>query len=122
MEQNAKGKVLDVGKSKYWDYSFPTIDTNKELNPTYTGSIEKTIFQDKEFDLVLCNGMYECVDNPQKMIDECLRIGKRVLFGFVGKNYPPYKLDWKCYDYQNNIHGGQELKNFNNEYHFILCG
>lgn len=69
VEKNANGKVLDVGKSKYWEYGFPTIDTNKELNPTYTGSIENTEFKDKEFDLVLCNGMYECVDNPQKMIE-----------------------------------------------------
>lgn len=117
VKNNARGKVLDVGKSKYWDYGFQTIDTDETLKPTYQGSIEKTEFKDKEFDLVLCNGMYECVEYPQKMIDECLRIGKKVLFGFVGENYKPYKPDWKFYK------GGmkKEIKNFNNGYHFILC-
>jgi hypothetical protein len=39
VEKNAKGNVLDVGKSKFWDYGFPTIDIVKGLNPTYAQDI-----------------------------------------------------------------------------------
>lgn len=120
VKQNAKDNVLDVGKSVYWDYGFPTLDNNNTLKPTFVGNIEKTNFPEKYFDLVLCNGMYECVDNPQAMIDEVLRIGKKAIFGFVGKDYKPYKDNWKFYD-NEAIPFTKETKNFNNEYHFIIC-
>jgi SAM-dependent methyltransferase len=119
IKKNAKGKVLDVGKSTTWDYGFSTIDTNKDLKPDFIGSIEQTDFKDKEFDLVLCNGMYEHVSDPQAMINECLRIGKKVLFGFVGKGYEPYKNNWKYYDNSNFKHDYR--KDFGDKYHFFLC-
>lgn len=119
--KNAKGKVLDVGKSKYWEYGFPTIDINPRMKSTYIGNIEKTDFKDGEFDMVLCNGMYELVDNPQKMIDEVLRITKKTaIFGFVGKNYKPYRRQWKFYI--GNEHFPPHIrKDFGEEYHFIIC-
>lgn len=123
VKKNAKGYVLDVGKSTYWDYGFPTIDTNKGLNPTFVGNIEDTAFPKETFDTVLCNGMYEFVEIPQKMINECLRITKRggkVIFGFVGKDYKPYKNPWKFYEGKEYI-PNHIRKDFNNEYHFIIC-
>jgi len=120
ISKNAKGNVLDVGKSIHWDYGFKTIDINKELNPTHLGNISETDFPDNMFDLVLCNGMYECVDDPQKMVDEVIRISKKAIFGFVGKNYEPYKSDWKFYDNNIKFKGKVEKKDFN-DYHFIIC-
>lgn len=125
VKENAIGKVLDVGKSQFWDYGFPTIDTNPTLKPTYVGNIEKTAFPDEMFDTVLCNGMYEYVKNPQKMINEVLRItkeGGNIIFGFVGKNYKPYKEDRKYYDgglFLPRFHHIRET--FNKEYYFITC-
>lgn len=121
VEKNAKGRVLDVGKSQYWDYGFPTIDTNKELKPTFVGDIQKTSFPDNTFDLVLCNGMYEFVDNPQKMVDEVMRIGIKAIFGFVGRGYKPYKENWQFYEGDIKFKGVIEKKDFDNKYHFIIC-
>ncbi len=122
INKNAKGKVLDVGKSIYWDYGFPTLDINKELDPTFTGNIENTAFPKETFDVVLCNGMYEFVETPGKMISECLRItkqGGKVIFGFVGRDYKSYKNPWKFYEGKEYI-PNHIRKDFNNEYHFII--
>lgn len=125
VERNAEGKVLDVGKSIHWEYGFNTIDNNPEIKPTFIGNICKTEILDNTYDTVLCMGMYEFVEDPQAMVDEIYRIlkkGGKVLFGFVGKNYIPYKKDWKFYD--NNIDFGNfkilKKKDFN-DYHFIVC-
>lgn len=123
IKENAYGKVLDVGKSIHWDYGFPTFDIDPRLKPTYLGNIEKTKFPDETFDTILCNGMYEFTHDPQKMIDEVLRItkkGGKVIFGFVGKNYKPYRKPWKYYE------GKEKLPNhikadFGEEYHFLIC-
>lgn len=121
VEVNARGKVLDVGKSKYYNYGFPTIDINSKLHPTYTQDICCSTLPDNAFDVVLCNGMYECVENPQKMINECLRIAqKTVLFGFVGINYKPYKKRWRYYEFREKI-PKHKLINFNGEYYFLIC-
>ena len=122
VKENAKGKVLDVGKSKYWDYSFATIDINKGLKPTYVGNIEKTAFPSDMFDTVLCNGMYECVKNPDAMINEVFRIikpGGIIIFGFVGVDYKPYKKNWQYWDKTKKLPGIE--KDFKKEYHFIIC-
>lgn len=115
---------MDVGKSRIWDYGFPTIDIDHKIEPTFIGNIEDTAFPDGMFDTVLCNGMYEFVDNPQKMIDEVVRITKKdgfMIFGFVGKEYKPYKKSWKYYDGKENIPNCMERKDFGNEYHFLIC-
>lgn len=115
------GKVLDVGKSWFWDYGFDTIDTNEKLNPTIIGDICNSNIPDNSYDTVLCNGMYECVSDPQKMIDECLRIAKKqVLFGFVGKDYKRYKNNWKYFDFKEKIPFTHK-HNFGLEYHFFIC-
>jgi len=117
----AKGKVLDVGKSKYWEYGFPTIDINPKMKPTYIGDIEKTDFTDGGFDMVLRNGMYELIDNPQKMINEVLRITKRLaIFGFVGRDYKPYRRNWKFYE-GKEVFPPHIKKDFGREYHFVIC-
>ena len=124
VEKNALGKVLDVGKSIHWDYGFETIDTSKKLNPTFVGDITHSSLIDSVYDIVLCNGMYEFVTDPQKMVDEVGRIlkhGGTAIFGFVGENYKPYKKDWKYY--KDNIDFKMEIiekKDFHN-YHFIIC-
>jgi len=119
------GKTLDVGKSTFWEYGFDTIDTNSDLNPTIVGDILDSGLADNSYDTVLCNGMYECVKDPQKMIDECFRIARDfVLFGFVGKEYKPYKLrnglEWKYFDFKETI-PGHEIISFDKKYHFFLC-
>ncbi len=61
---NAKGEVLDIGKRAYWDYGFSTIDADSKLNPAYTGNICKCDLPGESYDVTLCNGMYEFVDDP----------------------------------------------------------
>lgn len=116
-----KTKVLDVGKSHFWDYGYDTVDTNAKLNPTYVDDITSCKLENGTYDVVLCNGMYECVSDPQKMIDECLRIARKtVIFGFVGKDYKPYKKDWKYYDFKEKL-PEHTLISFNNDYHYLIC-
>jgi SAM-dependent methyltransferase len=124
--KNAKGIVLDVGKSVYWDYGFPTIDTNKKLEPTHCQDICNSNLDSEFYDTVLCNGMFEFVSDPQVMVNEVYRIlkpGGKAIFGFVGKDYKPYRKYWKFYN--NNIDFKEfeilEKKNFDNNYHFIIC-
>lgn len=124
VKDNVKGKVLDVGKSRFWDYGFETIDINKRLNPSIIGDICNSGLSDNTYDTILSNGMYEFVEDPQKMVDEVKRILKPegiAIFGFVTKNYKPYKKDWKYYD--ENIEFGMNIiktKEFDN-YKFIIC-
>jgi SAM-dependent methyltransferase len=125
VRKNAKGKVLDVGKSRFWDYGFPTIDIDRSLEPTFLGDICRTAFPSDYFEMILCNGMYECVKDPQKMVDEVYRLlvsGGKVIFGFVGKDYKPdnrqeifyTEIDFKEFKII-------EKKDFDKEYHFIIC-
>jgi len=124
VEYHVQGKVLDIGKSKFWDYGFETIDINKKLKPSIVGDICNSNLPANTYDMVLCNGMYEFVADPQKMVDEVKRILKPrgiVIFGFVTKNYKPYKKDWKYYD--GNIDFGMKIikvKKFSS-YQFIIC-
>jgi len=125
VEKNVSGKILDIGKSTFWDYGFETIDINRDLLPSIVGDIcgPNRLISDT-YDTVLCNGMYEFVEDPQKMVDEVKRILKIkgiAIFGFVTAGYTPYKRDWKYYD--NNIDFKMEiikLKRFSN-YYFIVC-
>ena len=126
VEKYSNGKVLDIGKSMYWDYDFDTIDIDTQINPTYLADICNSNLESNKYDLVLCNGMFEFVSNQQKMVDEVYRLLKHkgiVIFGFVGRDYPAYKPDWKCFD--NNIDFKDmtilEIINFKKEYHFIIC-
>jgi hypothetical protein len=66
--------------------------------------------------------MYEFVSNPQKMIDEVWRITKFVaIFGFVGKDYKPYRIPWRYYDGKEIIPSVKMKVDFNYTYHFIIC-
>lgn len=123
VKENASGAVLDIGKSRYWDYGFPTLDSNPKLNPTYIGDIQKVDLPNESFDTVLCNGMYEFIENPQAMIDEVLRITKKggtAIFGFVGKDYPAYKRNWKYYDFKEKLPIHDRVE-FGRRYYYLIC-
>jgi len=129
VERNVEGSVLDVGKSRFWDYEFPTIDNNAEMSPTYLDDICKCNLPDNSFDIILCNGVYQMVSEPQGMIDEIYRIlkeGGKVIFGFAGIEYPRYgqnKIEWRAYKNDADFKEFKIIKkkDFNNEYHFIIC-
>ena len=116
-----KGKVLDVGRSNEWDYSGLFEDyTCYEINEG--NDILNNSLPDNEFDLALCVGMYENVNDPIKMISEVRRVLKprgKALFGFTGLDY---ETGGEKYD-GHKLEGFKviEQKNFNKEYHFILC-
>lgn len=123
VKNNALGGVLDIGKSRHWDYGFPTFDINPKLKPTYVGNIEKMDFPDETFDTVLCNGMYEFIDNPQQMINEVIRITKKggaAIYGFVGRDYKPYKRSWKFYEGKESLPPHTQV-DFGQEYHYLIC-
>jgi hypothetical protein len=54
------------------------------------------------------------------MIDEVLRIGKKAIFGFVGKDYKPYRNPWRFYEGKEKLPPHIRI-DFDNEYHFIIC-
>ena len=122
IKKNAKGNVLDVGKSAYWDYGFQTIDISGE--PSIVGDICDCKLPPASFDTVLCNGMYEFVSDPQKMVKEVERLlkpGGMAIFGFVGASYTPYKDNWNFY--RNNIIFVERVVdkyNFDDKYYFII--
>lgn len=122
VKRNAWGKVLDVGKSRYWEYGFPTLDIDPKRQPTIVGNIEEAPFKDSSFDMVLCNGMYEFVENPQKMIDEVMRITRdKAIFGFVGKDYKPYRRPWGFYWGFEQVPHIITIKEFGCSYYFMAC-
>jgi ubiquinone/menaquinone biosynthesis C-methylase UbiE len=110
-----------VGRSNEWDYSGLFEDyTCYEVNEG--NDILNNNLPDNEFDSVMCVGMYENLDDPIKMISEVRRILKpngKVLFGFAGLDY---ETNGKKYD-GRNLEGFKiiKTKDFNREYHFILC-
>ena len=131
VSKNVIGSVLDIGKSKFWDYSdtpysYKSLDINESLNPDLVTDICDNTLCSGSFDFILCNGMYEFVSDPQKMVDEVYRIldkGGTAIFGFVGKDYKPYKKNRNFYE--DNIDFKEfkilEKKDFNNKYHYIIC-
>jgi len=131
VSKNVNGLVLDIGKSRFWDYSdtpysYKSLDINESLNPDLVTDICDNTLCSGSFDFILCNEMYEFVSDPQKMVDEVYRIldkGGTAIFGFVGKDYKPYKKNWNFYE--NNIDFKKfkimEKKSFDNNYHFIIC-
>lgn len=129
--KNVNGIVLDIGKSKYWDYSdtpysYKSLDIESSLKPDIVADICDNTICSESFDYILCNGLYEFVRYPQKMVDEVYRIliPKGIaVFGFVGKDYKPYKKDWRFYD--NNINFDKfkiiKRRDFYNNYHIFVC-
>jgi len=130
IEKNVRGSVLDIGKSNFWDYSdisycYKTLDNDAKMQPDFVADICDSRLCSNSFDYVLCNGMYEFVSDPQKMVDEVYRLldkGGKAVFGFVNKHYKPYKKDWKYYEDNIDFKDFKILKkkNFDN-YHFIIC-
>lgn len=123
VSKNALGRVLDIGKSRHWDYGFETLDANPKLNPTYVGSTEQIDLPDETFDTVLCNGMYEFVTDHQAMVNEAVRLTKKggtTLFGFVGPDYTPYKKDWKYFDETVQLPPHTRM-DFGGDYVFFIC-
>lgn len=129
---NPEWKVLDVGKSEYWDYrrlweKYTVTDVLPEKEPDVIDDICNSGFGDNEFDLVMCNGMYEYADDPQRMVEEVCRIlkpGGRAIFGFVGRDYPNHGKTGNKWDGDNGIfHPFVALDRFDFEkvYHIIVC-
>jgi SAM-dependent methyltransferase len=122
-------KVLDVGIGHYWDYSelwknYISIDINGKAK--INGNILNSGLESNLFDIVLCNGMYEYIDNIQLMVNEIhrmLKIGGIAIFGFVGIGYKYTGTNGNKYqgeDYFSNLFHVQTY-NFTNEYHIFIC-
>jgi hypothetical protein len=49
--------------------------------------------------------------------------GGTAIFGFVGKDYKPYKKNWQFYEDNIDFKDFKivEKKDFGNKYHFIIC-
>ena len=99
LKQDKDLKVLDIGKSRYWDYSifkdYTTIDSNQEVSPDILGNAEDYPFED--YDLVLLNGMYECCD-VAKVLKNLQGKAREVICGFVTESYKPYKKEWQSFN------------------------
>ena len=79
--------ILDLGcgARSPWDQAHTYLDINNhELRYTgkrfIQGDIHNTPFKDKEFDFIIAAQIAEHATDPQKFIDELMRIGKR---GFI---------------------------------------
>ncbi len=59
------------------------IDADSKLNPAYTVNICKCDLPGESYDVILRNGMYEFVDDPQEMVDEIRRLLKKEGDGYV---------------------------------------
>ena len=129
---NPEWKVLDVGKSEYWDYrrlweKYTVTDVLQEKEPDVIDDICNSRFKDDEFNLVLCNGMYEYVDDPKKMADEVWRILKpkgTAIFGFVGKDYKNFGKNGNKWDGDMTLlerFKDHYCYNFGETYHYIVC-
>ena len=42
------------------------------------------------------------------------------IFGFVGKEYPPYRKPWKFFDGKENFPSHTRI-DFGQQYHFLIC-
>jgi SAM-dependent methyltransferase len=98
----AFGRVLDVGKSRHYDYGYETLDISRKLKPTIVGDICNAPIPDETYDTVLCNGVYQEASDPKKMLSEIHRILKPngiAILGFNCNGYKPYKTkgEWKCW-------------------------
>ena len=122
-------KVLDVGVGSYWDYSdiwtnYTSIDINGKAH--ITRSITDSGLPDNSYDIILCNGMYEYVDDAEKMIQEIHRILKPAgiaLFGFIGIEYKYHGANGRKYKEENLFEAFKpiEITKFNQEYYYITC-
>lgn len=117
-EMIGRGKVLDIGKSGFWDYRlyFPNSeyiisDRDTELKPDVMDNIACSKFKDGEFDMVIFNGVFEQVEGNIKtddlyisrregvmtrVFDQMKRILKRkgiIVCGLPGDGFPRYGKD-----------------------------
>jgi methionine biosynthesis protein MetW len=67
--------------------------------PVVQGDIDTSLFEyaDKTFDYVILNQTLQATDNPEKVLKEMLRIGKRVIIGFP--NFGNWKIRMKMLFY-----------------------
>lgn len=130
-KRNPEWKVLDIGKSEFWDYkrlweNYLVIDNNPSKNPDLTQDICASSLLGP-YDLILCNGMYEYVDDTKRMVSEVYRLLENfgtAIFGFVGQDYQSYGANGKKWDKDMTIFEAfSETKryDFGELYHYIIC-
>ncbi len=71
------GKVLDVGKSGFWNYKvdfknseYIISDIDEKLEPDVVDDITCSKFKNDEFDMVIFNGVFEQIKGYIKMVDD----------------------------------------------------
>ena len=92
-----QGDILCVGKHLYYDYRehFPgcgyfTLDINPELKPDIVADIQDCKLPEKSYDGIMVTGMYECIADWDKAINEIYRILKDngwLLVTFAGEGF-----------------------------------
>lgn len=132
-EMIGKGKVLDIGKSGFWDYRiyFPNSeyiisDRDTRLKPDVIDNIACSKFKDGEFDMVIFNGVFEQVEGNIKTDDlyiskregvmirvfnEMRRILKKdgiLVCGLPGNGFPRYGKDRDVGRRISDFHNGLE--------------
>ncbi len=76
-----KGKVLDLGTGRYWNYrekiealTYHTIDIRKEVEPDIVGDAHCIPLEDESVDIVIATELLEHCHTPQKVINEIFRV------------------------------------------------
>lgn len=79
-----KGRILDIGGGRQrGKFIFPKkakvtfVDISSKLKPDVIASVEKLPFKKEKFDVVKATELFEHVENPEKGINECIRVLKK---------------------------------------------
>jgi len=128
-EKYPNAKILDIGVGSYWNYSevwadYTSIDINGKAH--INKSILDSGLADNSYDIILCNGMYEYIDNIPLMIQEIYRIlkpGGIALFGFVGIEYKYHGTNGNKYKEEKLFESFKtsETVKFDQKYYYITC-
>jgi SAM-dependent methyltransferase len=101
--------VLDIGKSAQWHYDglwkdYTVIDKESRSNPDILGDFFMYPLSSNTYNIILCFGMYEWVEDMEKMIKRIYRLLKPyglAVFGFAGVDCDCEKPAGMSYKEQN---------------------